>query len=218
MNKKTLVGCCLVTLALVACGSSDGPLGPEGSAGSDGAGGAAGPAGPAGPAGDQGEAGSTGAQGTDGDLLCGDTLIPASEWHTVCGSAVGSCRQGQVQCRATLLEGPEPRELSLKRVCYGEVAPAANSGRCDTDADCNGVLDNTAGAGDNVTLVQGVCRNAKKHCLASGAEDTLPGDFVADSREGDMGFECVDGQYVRTWECTVTAGVASVTCTGPRGL
>src|SRR5262249_50793490 len=80
------------------------------------------------------------------------------------------------------------------------------------------------------TLQTGFCRNAKKHCLlpnAEGAcredangEGVLWSDFVASAHEADMGFECTtnpDGT-VHTWECTVTGGVASVTCTGPRGL
>jgi len=219
-NIVCLVACCLVA----ACGSPD--PGPDGSAGSDGANGSDGQSGASGTPGAPGAAGATGEQGTAGtagDLLCGDTLIPASEYHTVCGSSVGSCRSGQVQCRASLSDG----ELALSRVCYGEVKPAANSGRCDTDADCDGVADDTAGAGDNVTLTdRGRCRNAAKHCLLpdgdtcladANGEGVLWSDFVAAANEADIGLECVSGSEVRSLECTVSAaGVASVTCTGPR--
>lgn len=260
MRKVLFVSCCLAALGLIACGSDSstgepGPQGPAeeqgttgskgstGESGSPGATGSQGPSGSQGPAGDQGEVGE---QGQVGDIACGDSLIPAAEWHTACGSSVGSCKQGQVQCRLKSVDG----ELVPYRTCFGEVAPAANSGLCHLDADCDGVKDNTVGAGDNVTLVKqvltlegklagsrftfallksGLCRNAKKHCLLPDAPNTsrmdangegvLWSDFVADPKEADMGFECVSGQDVRTWECTVgDDGVARVTCSGPRGL
>lgn len=253
MRKNVILSSFLaVAIVVMGCGSSgtgepgapgaDGAPGAAGAPGSTGTPGAPGADGTPGTDGDQGEQGAT---GHVGDMICGDTLIRAEEWHSVCGSNVGSCRQGQVQCRLRSVDS----ELVPYRTCFGEVAAAQNSGRCDTDADCDGNLDDTTGTGDNVTLVKqskqvevfvsgsstskdftlvsGVCRNAKKHCLLPDGDvcradqngvGVLWSDFVADPREEDMGFECVDGQSVRTWECTVTKGVASVTCTGPRGL
>lgn len=191
--------------------------------------------------GDQGEQGP---QGEIGDIACGDDLIHADEWHSVCGSNIGECQVGQVQCRLYVEEG----ELLPKKVCYGEVVPAKNSGVCYRDADCDAVMDNTVGEGDNVaytkqanqhecslsgsswscdcTLEEGRCRNALKHCVVEGGllgsenhEDVLEEDFVAAVREASMGFECVDSNNdVRTWECTMSGAVAVVTCTGPAGL
>lgn len=267
---KKLSALCLaaMTAIIVACGTDaeTGPKGPvgvtgtpgtagepgtpgaAGAPGADGAPGAQGSQGEQGPqgdTGDQGELGPQGEQGEVGDIACGDDLIKAAEWHAACGSDVGTCAKGQVQCRLYSVN----EELLPKRVCYGEVKPAANSGKCHLDDDCDGVKDNTVGEGDNVTLVKqaltfegsisgssftfdfstgGLCRNAKKHCLLpdnanvchadANGEGVLWSDFVADPKEGDLGFECTDGADVRTWECTVAAGVAKVTCTGPRGL
>lgn len=261
MNKK-MIGCCFAALvAIVGCSAAtDGLQGPKGdpgmggSDGTNGSSGANGEAGTGGVKGDQGEVGPQGDAGDTGDIACGDVLIKAAEWHSVCGSAVGACKQGQVQCRATLSDG-NMGELILSKVCYGEVKPAANSGLCNLDADCDGQLDNTTGEGDNVslvkqsyqvegfisgssqsfdaTLVKGLCRNAKKHCLAGNeqachtdenGEGVLWSDFgdlhTATADETKMGFECVNGQDVRTWECTVDeqTKLASVTCSGPRGL
>lgn len=277
MKKILVLG--LLALA-VACGSTDtgeqgiageqGPQGPQGPAGEPGAPGADGTNGlngeagapgsdgvdgkdgkdgkdgDVGPKGDQGDQGEIGPQGDIGDIACGDDLIKAAEWHSKCGTDVGECVAGQVQCRLSL----QSEELIPKKVCYGEVKAASNSGKCHRDADCDGAADNTVGQGDNVTLVKqaktlevlisgsavsadivleaGRCRNAKKHCIAPGTEGVaskdandegvLWSDFVADPKEGDMGFECVSGNDVRTWDCTVTNGVAAVTCTGPRAL
>lgn len=225
---------------------STGATGSAGSAGAAGAAGADGDAGAPGAPGAPGDQGEVGEQGDVGDIACGDSLIKAAEWHTACGSSVGTCKQGQVQCRLASVEG----ELVPYRACYGEVKAAANSGKCHLDDDCDGAKDNTTGEGDNVTfvkqaktlevlisgssssadvvLIEGRCRNAKKHCLlpetqgaasvGANGEGVLWSDFVADAREGDLGFECADGQSIRTWECTVSGGVAAVTCTGPRGL
>ncbi len=226
--------------------SVPGPVGPTGPAGEPGAPGPTGAVGDVGDVGPQGDQGELGPQGDVGDIACGNDLIKAAEWHTACGSSVGSCKQGQVQCRLKLVS----EELVPYKTCFGEVAPAANSGKCHLDKDCDGAKDNTVGAGDNVTFVKqaktlevfisgsaasadvvldaGRCRNAKKHCIApdtagvaskdANDEGVLWSDFVADAKEGDLGFECVSGADVKTWECTVSGGVAAVTCTGPRGL
>lgn len=248
MNKK-MIGCCFAALvAVVGCAAADGGTGLPGAPGASGSDGTSGSGGAVG---DKGEVGPQGDAGDTGDIACGDVLIKAAEWHSVCGSAVGACEQGQIQCRASLVEG----ELVLTKVCYGEVVPAMNSGKCNLDADCDGQLDNTVGEGDNVslvkqayqvegfisgssqsfdaTIVKGLCRNAKKHCLESATgtavydangEGVLWSDFgdlhTPTADESKMGFECVNGQDVRTWECTVDpqSHVASLTCTGPKGL
>lgn len=228
--------------------------GAQGDAGAPGAPGAPGTPGAPGEAGPQGDKGEVGDAGHIGDMICGDTLITAEEWHSACGSDVGACKKGQVQCRLKDVDG----ELVPYRTCFGEIAPVAltpasqgGNAVCNQDLNCDGSPDDTTGEGDNVTLVKqsvqvecfisgssrscdftlakGVCRNAKKHCLLGGDNDlcqadangegVLWSDFVSADHEADMGFECVDGSgTVRTWECTVANGVASVTCTGPRGL
>lgn len=238
--------CCAAFVTVLGCGSIDGVNGATGSQGAAGSSGANGSDGLPGNSGLQGDKGEVGDQGHIGDMICGETLISAEEWHSVCGSNVGSCKQGQVQCRLKEVEG----ELIPYRTCFGEVKPAENSGKCWLDTDCDGVKDNTTGAGDNVTLVRqsvqvecfvsgsswscdrtlvgGLCRNAKKHCLGPDSQDTcrtdengegvLWSDFVADPKEGSMGYECVDGSDVRTWECVVENGVAVIRCSGPKGL
>lgn len=252
MFNKKMIGCCVVSvLAIIGCSAADGLQGPKGDQGGNGAVGLPGSDGQ-GPKGDMGEVGSPGDAGETGDIACGDTLIKASEWHSVCGSSVGECKQGQIQCRASLVEN----ELVLTKVCYGEVKAGENSGKCHLDTDCDGQKDNTVGEGDNVnftkqaiqveafisgsstsldfTIQGGRCRNAKKHCLLpdnantchidANGEGVLWSDFgdlhVATADEAKMGFECVNGQDIRTWECSVDeqTNVASVTCTGPRGL
>lgn len=296
MNKRivSVLCCCGLLGAFVACGTTDGASGLDGKDGVDGLPGQSvqGPAGPSGSSGQNGsdgqsvvgEAGAPGAQGATGasgsdgvgevgpsgdagpqghigDIACGDTLITAEQWHSACnvnagnnGGGVLVCTVGQVQCRLYDVDG----ELVPRKVCYDTtnhheaVAPGGQAGTtCNVDLDCDGAMDNTTGAGDNVTLVRqsvqaeclvsgsswscdrtlvgGVCRNAKKHCLlpsgnvcqaGDNGEGVLWSDFVAAGHEADMGFECTtnpDGT-VHTWECTVSGGVASVTCSGPRGL
>lgn len=172
--------------------------------------------------GDQGEQGVQGLQGdagANGDLLCGDTLIPQVEWHTACdvpshpgydhlGNVV--CQPGQVQCRGTLSEGGE---LSLQKVCWGATAGAlSESPRCDEDLNCDGAPDNTKGLGDNAADLE-TCSNATKICLPNGTVGVT--GFVAADKQSQLGDDCVteDGVTIKVLECTLVSGFAKVTCT-----
>jgi len=259
MNRTVFSGIVAVVLGAIACGGAvngePGASGMNGANGANGADGSNGTNGSNGLPGDQGEVGSTGDAGHVGDMICGNTLITAEDWHSVCGSSVGACHKGQVQCRGRLSEVTSG-ELILERVCFGSQPPVSvpeGKGLCNEDVNCDGVLDNTSGQGDNVnfvkqamqsecmvsgssvshdvTLKEGRCRNAKKHCLLPDNPDTckmdangegvLWAEFVSATHEADMGFECVGADStIRTWECVIdkVSNVASVTCTGPRGL
>ena len=111
---------CLALISSAACSVAtdgiDGKNGTNGTNGTDGT---------------KGTAGEKGAQGTDGDIACGDTLIPAAVWHTACGSApvdpsgvVSACVGGIVECRLSDPDGPGGELLPLM-MCWDTVGDKA---------------------------------------------------------------------------------------------
>jgi hypothetical protein len=199
---------------------ADGPQGPAGSAGANGPQGPSGPAGgqgSTGPAGEAGAPGRNGADGAEGPIACGSAEIDPSFFHFRCGAGVAGltagyntdgspvCLAGTVQCQLDPNKG-------LQEVCadsngnFGGIyvaaslastfpvnpGPQAAGTRCDEDLNCDGVADDTVGAGANVALVRtaltylspvqssqddaggaqtwlpGLCRNAAEHCIGAG--------------------------------------------------
>lgn len=181
---------CMGLISVVACSGVSGLDGKPGDPGAPGSNG------------QQGAAGEQGQQGQIGDMICGDTLIKAADWHSACntvqatdpsGVVGGVCVAGQEQCRLTDQDG----QLIPQVMCWdttgntAAVLPVADpkfpnnpvaaksTNRCDMDTTCSGVADNTTGVGTQVALVRTALTYLSpvqsSQNLNGGAQTWLPG-------------------------------------------